>query len=267
MSLHFEVFPHDLNLENCTPVAILPGLFGSTSNWRSFARELSKSTPVVVLDMRNHGRSPHFDSHSYNDMANDLDQFCHAHGVSQIIPCGHSMGGKVAMTFSLLYPQRVSSLLILDIAPITYTHSHAPFLEALIQIDLQRIESRKHAEELLKPIIVDQSTRLFLLQSLIGRSGSFSWRLNLPVLLSFMSQIVGFPRQELLGKKSDVRTALVYGTNSEYVNSDGIHAAQLYFSNLYVESINGATHWLHIDKPLLVIEAVKRFLKNTEYND
>ena len=267
MSLHFEVFPQGLHLENCKPLVILPGLFGSISNWRSFAKELSKSTPVVVLDMRNHGRSPHYDSHSYIDMANDVEEFCQQHKIRNIIPCGHSMGGKVALTFSLLFPHRVSSLVILDIAPVTYTHSHAPFLEALIDIDLKQIESRKHADKLLEPVIADQSTRLFLLQSLVGRAGSFSWRLNLPVLRDYMPQIVSFPEQELAGKTSNIPTALVYGANSGYVDAKGISSTAVYFSDLYTESISEAAHWLHIDQPALLIEAVKLFLRKVEKND
>lgn len=267
MSLYFEVYPADADLQNCTPVVILPGLFGSSTNWRRFAKELSQHTPVIVLDLRNHGRSPHSDSHSYLDMAGDLHEFCKEHGLSKIIPCGHSMGGKVAMVFSLLYAERVASLLILDIAPITYTHSHAPFLDALLKVDLQQIESRKHADELLKQVIPEQSTRLFLLQSLAGRPGEFNWRLNLPVLQQYMPQIVSFPEQELHGKINDVPAALVYGTDSGYVDSIGIGAAKRYFKNIYAEPIVGAGHWLHIDQTSLVLRAVKQFTQKTHKND
>ncbi len=264
MSLNFEVFSEHHDLESCAPVVIVPGLFGSVSNWRQFAKKLSESSPVFVVDVRNHGRSPHYDSHSYLDIANDLNEFCVEHNLNKIIPCGHSMGGKAAMVFSLLFAERVAALLVLDIAPVSYRHSHAPFLDALMQIDVDQIESRKHADQLLKPVITEQSVRLFLLQSLVGRAGEFSWRLNLPVLQRFMPEIVGFPAQELKGKTSNVPMALVSGADSSYVDDNGIHLTKTYFNKLSIETIAGAGHWLHIDQPSRVLAAVNLFLRKVD---
>ena len=51
---------------------VLHGLFGSGTNWCSLARGLSDGCTVHLLDLRNHGRSPHADSMNYPEMANDL---------------------------------------------------------------------------------------------------------------------------------------------------------------------------------------------------
>jgi len=96
-----------------TPIIIIPGLFGSTINWRSFARKLSESYAVIVIDQRNHGESPHAATNSYADMVNDLLLLCDRLSFDQVVLCGHSMGGKVAMLFALLYPERVQSLAVL----------------------------------------------------------------------------------------------------------------------------------------------------------
>lgn len=91
--------------------------------------------------------------------------------------------------------------------------------------------------------------------------------MNLPVLRDYMPQIVSFPEQELAGKTSNIPTALVYGANSGYVDAKGISSTAVYFSDLYTESISEAAHWLHIDQPALLIEAVKLFLRKVEKND
>ena len=41
------------------PLLLLHGLFGSSTNWGSIARQLADRYHGVVPDLRNHGQSPH----------------------------------------------------------------------------------------------------------------------------------------------------------------------------------------------------------------
>ena len=46
-------------------VAVLHGIFGAGNNWRSFIQKWHQMRPdlcFVLIDLRNHGGSPHFDS-------------------------------------------------------------------------------------------------------------------------------------------------------------------------------------------------------------
>ncbi|MCC5814204.1 MAG: alpha/beta fold hydrolase, partial [Leptospira sp.] len=60
------------------PLIILHGLFGSSKNWVSIAKSLSKNRDVYALDLRNHGDSPWHDTHSLEDMVEDLREFIEA---------------------------------------------------------------------------------------------------------------------------------------------------------------------------------------------
>ena len=51
---------------------IAHGLYGSGRNWGVIAKRLSDQRRVVCVDMRNHGASPWFETHSYEDLAQDL---------------------------------------------------------------------------------------------------------------------------------------------------------------------------------------------------
>jgi len=286
IKLHSQTYPDNLleissepeNVE--IPVLILPGLFGSTANWRGFAKQLSEYCPVIVLDQRNHGHSPHADSHNYFDMAGDLLKFLDDNDIQKIKLCGHSMGGKTAMVFSLLHPERVEQLAVLDIAPVSYTHTHAPYLEALIDIDLDKIGSRSEAEKQLKPLIPETSIRLFLLQSLAGGVGSFEWRLNLSVLLRDMPYILSFPTDELVEKaklgdnfegnvpiSSSVDAIFVNGSLSDYV--DQTHSSVILdrFPRASFETVEGAAHWLHAEKPQDVLTVLLNFYDLRIKND
>ena len=263
MNLHYEAYPGELSAfdSDTVPVIILPGLFGSTTNWRGFAKKLAHAVPVVVLDQRNHGRSPHADTHSYQDMVDDLLAFVDHHDLSQIVLCGHSMGGKAAMLFAHQYPERLSKLAVLDIAPVEYSHSHASFVRAMLEINLTELKSRNEADRQLSSVITDTATRLFLLQSLVGSPGAYEWRLNLPVLLEYMPQIIGFPESALDASAVAVPTLFLYGANSHYVQADHHALIRHYFSHAEFESVPNAGHWLHAEQPDLVLQALLRFLQ------
>ncbi len=268
MSLHIEqLFESQPVAANAPPVVIIPGLFGSTVNWRSFAKRLSQDHSVMVVDQRNHGRSPHYGSNTYFDLAEDLLALFDSLAYEHVILCGHSMGGKTAMLFSLLNPSRVAGLAILDIVPKEYPSSHAPYIEALLSLDLAGLQSRKEADELLKSDIPDVSTRMFLLQSLAGRQGAFYWRLNLPVLSQFMPQISGFPSGDVKNRRFDRPSLLVYGANSEYVEEDDILLTKSLFKELEVSAIEDAGHWLHIEQADAVLARLDKFVKKLKKND
>ncbi|MFT6005151.1 MAG: esterase [Pseudoalteromonas tetraodonis] len=258
MQLYFQSYPE--SLRGSPPVIIVPGLFGSSSNWRSFARSLGDHFDVYVVDQRNHGRSPHAASQSYQDMAQDLMEFIEFHGIDQAMLCGHSMGGKTAMVFSLLHSERVAKLAVLDIAPVAYSHSHAPFLRELLKIDLQRLGSRAEADRALKQAIADSATRLFLLQNLSGSPLNYKWRINLRVLFDYMSEIIGFPSDELAKLSTEIPCQFISGGLSDYMQPAYQQVAKEYFPKSDFIKIAQAGHWLQIEQPKAVFKALLEFL-------
>ena len=265
MELYYQNYLNsDVNIaaiDSRPPLLIIPGLFGSTSNWRSVGKRLGEDYPVWVIDQRNHGRSPQASTHTYADMCDDLLTFMDQHGLHRIIPCGHSMGGKVAMLFALLYPERVAGLVVLDIAPITYRHSHAPFLEELMTIDLSSLKSRSEADRALQVAIPDTGTRLFLLQNLVGSSGQYHWRINLEVLHQYMSEMIGFPMNLVKNAKFLKEALFICGEQSDYVQASDRTVVFKLFEQARFISIPAAGHWLHADQPDAVIESLRSFLK------
>ena len=51
---------------------ILHGLFGMSDNWNSLAKRFAKKINVHLLDLRNHGRSPHSEDFDYKVMTQDV---------------------------------------------------------------------------------------------------------------------------------------------------------------------------------------------------
>lgn len=117
------------------PICIMHGLFGSKKNWHTIATNLNDRTKptrkvrfgatpgglgfhiifnssfallkfpvlvqVITVDARNHGDTEHTDTHSYAELATDVQDFLGAQKVDRSIVIGHSMGGRAMMCLAL----------------------------------------------------------------------------------------------------------------------------------------------------------------------
>lgn len=233
-----------------TPLLIAHGLFGSARNWNVIAKRLSATRPVVVVDMRNHGASPWFDTQSYGEMADDLAAVI----TEPMDVLGHSMGGKAAMVLALTHPAKVNRLVVADIAPVTYTHSQMGPLDAMRAVDLSKVETRADATAQLagQPDGLIQ----FMLQSLDIKAKR--WKLNLDVLAAEMDKIIGFP--DVTGV-FDAPTLFLSGGTSDYVKHSHRDKIKALFPQAYFAKLSGAGHWLHAEKPREFEASIAAFCK------
>jgi len=237
---------------------IVHGLYGSGRNWGVIAKRLSDNRHVVTVDMRNHGSSPHHDTHSYPEMAQDLAEvITHLGGPVDI--CGHSMGGKAVMMLALTRPELLRRVIIADIAPVTYGHTQQMFIDAMRGVDLTQIERRSDAEAQLATAGVERALQSFFTQSLDVPGKR--WRLNLDALEAEMPKIIGWP-DDVSGQFAGP-TLLLSGGASDYVQPEHREAIKALFPQARFAKIPGAGHWLHAEKPR-EFEATLRIFLNTE---
>ena len=228
------------------PLVILHGLFGSGTNWRTLARQFAESFDVILVDARNHGRSPHAPAHSYVDMSADLLHTMDCANVQSAHLLGHSMGGKTAMWTALTAPSRVRSLLVADIAPVTYDRVLGDELSLLQNLDLNRVRRRADADEQLAEHIAEAGLREFLLQNLVLSEGRASWRLNLTAIAQASATLVAFPDTE---QRYTGTTRFVDGGASNYIQASHEPQIRRLFPNATHKTIDGASHWLHAEQP------------------
>jgi pimeloyl-ACP methyl ester carboxylesterase len=239
------------------PVVILHGLFGSSDNWRTLANVISSSYPVISVDLRNHGRSPHTESHTYLEMAEDLDRLLNKLGIDEIILIGHSMGGKTAMTYATIQPERVYKLIVVDIAPRAYDPQHNEVIDALFSVPLKQIESRGTAESYLTQKLSDPSVVQFLMKGLYRKEdGSYSWRFNLPVLAKDYAEIASSIPDYGSYKKP---TLFIKGSRSNYIQDKDQYLIQKLFPHSKIAEVN-AGHWVHAEAPKAFLQMLEPFL-------
>ncbi len=246
-------------LGNGPPMVMLHGLFGSMENLGGIARLLTDHFELHMLDLRNHGRSPHHPQMTYACMAEDVHHYMESAGIERAHVLGHSMGGKTAMQLALTYPERMDHVIVADIAPVQYPPHHNGILKGLSLIDPSTLQSRQHADDLLKPYVAEVPIRQFLLKNLVKQgAGGFQWRMNLEVINSQYQQIMAgqHSTQPFTGP-----LLFIKGGKSDYIQPQHReHTAKL-FPNAAVKIIPNTGHWLHAEKPELFTRVVKRFLQ------
>lgn len=259
------------------PFIILHGLYGSQDNWLRIAKELAPHFSVYTVDQRNHGRSPHNMHHCYLSMRDDLREFIVKHHIENPIILGHSMGGKTAMMYALTFPGKIDKLIVVDIAPRSYTSFseydshvllHQSIIQAMLGFDFTRIVSREAADEELGKTIKDQNVRSFLLKNLkrnksrcIGKSNCYRWQLNIQAISDNIDKIVnGFDEIVRNGiRQCRKPTLFIKGENSNYILDSDTDAIKKLFPEAEIQQIQAATHWLHVEKPEAFLQTVKQF--------
>lgn len=264
---------------------ILHGLFGLSDNWATVGKMLSEiGYEVYLIDLRNHGSSPHSEEWTYAAMMEDIkNTMVDVLGIMengketsainhQPLPIliGHSLGGKVAMQFASTYPEMLEKLIIVDMAPKDYPENQFSFIEKLLALDITKMKSRKEAETELKKIISDNATIQLLLKNiqwtplplpLSSREGSDSqilkWKFNLKVIAGNQDKI---GKTFIIKNKVETPALFIRGERSNYILDTDIEEIRKTFINSEFKTITGAGHWVHADKAEEFVNAVTEFI-------
>ena len=234
------------------PVALLHGLFGAAGNFAAIQRRLGTTRRVIAFDLRNHGESPHDPA-----MAEDVLDSLSALGVPSAALVGHSMGGKVAMRAALLRPDRVSRLLVADIAPARYDPAFRGIADAMLALPLNPGLTRAAADAALAPAVPDPAVRGFLLQNLrLGPAPA--WRIGLREIAAALPGIEGWDAPP--GARYPGPVLMLRGERSDYVRPEHRPSVRALFPAAQLMTLKGAGHWLHADAPDAFVEVLQAFL-------
>ena len=229
-------------------IIILHGFLGSLDNWVTFAKKLSNNGyEVHLIDQRNHGKSFHSDDFNYELMANDLYKYLNEKNINKTSILGHSMGGKTAMLYSLMYPDTINKLIVVDILPVNYNTNYDETFEALLEIDLKEIKSRNDFNIHLNKHFDDPNFILFLSKNLQRTSdGGFNFKSNIKVLYKKYKNITaGF--KFINQFKNEV--LFIKGEKSKYINPYKLKLSEMFFPNYKLQKIRNAGHWVHYENP------------------
>lgn len=241
------------------PLIILHGLFGMLDNWSTMTKAFEEQGFMVYnVDQRNHGRSPHSYDFNYRIMADDLLELMNDEGLEKADLIGHSMGAKTVMFFSLMNPARVNKMIAVDMAPGYYAPHHQSVFAALHSVEVEKIKTRKEAEEKLRETLREESTIQFLLKNIYWIDDkNLRWRFGLAEIEKNIEEIgKAFPSD----KTVNVQALFIRGERSGYINADDERDIKKIFPNSEVKTVMNAGHWVHAENPKGFLDASLDFL-------
>ncbi len=241
-------------------MVFLHGLMGYGQNWRSIARHFEKDYQVLTYDQRGHGKSFHPDSgYRPEDYAEDLRNITEELNWQDFILIGHSMGGRNAIEFAHLYPEKLRALVVVDIGP-DYNPAAIAKIERIFQIAAAPFSSREEAKELFFEHFTENLAN-YLYANLEKKDDLWNWRFSKHGVLESLYQgreknrwqewqSIKMPTLVIRGALSEDLTQKVYEKMLE--------------SNPHAQGsiIEGSGHWVHFEKREAFLAALESFLKS-----
>lgn len=215
---------------------------------------------MFAIDQRNHGGSSHVSGMNYNLLSQDLASFIDEHINEPACIVGHSMGGKVAMTFADHYPDKVKSLVVLDIGIKSYEPRHSEIIEALKSLELHSFQNRQEIDQALSNWVNSAAVRQFLVKNVGRDDEGYRWKFNHAALLMNYGKLIAEVGMEY---PFEGPTLFIRGSASDYILDRDWPVLQNFFPNSELVTLTGAGHWLHAEQPDRICDEVSLFFKRT----
>ncbi len=239
---------------------ILHGFLGLSDHWVPLGKYLSQRFRVIIPDLRNHGRSPHSEAFSWDEMQADVLTLLNRLGLSRVSTIGHSMGGRLAMHLALDYPQCIENLQVVDISPMGLPEhcSHQNLIRVMMNLDLAAFNRLSEVSAVLSDALPDERWVQFCLKNIrISSSGTMAWKPNLKVLRNAWPALA----EPLLADHTFPGPVLfLKGEDSHYLQTAELPGIRKLFPEAEMLTIPKAGHWIHADNPPEFYNATIKFL-------
>ena len=256
MKLYYRVYEAQCSADKAKQdIIILHGLFGVSDNWVGFARQFSKYSRVIIPDIRNHGQSPHSDSFEQDDLVQDLYNVIKETKSQSPILLGHSLGGRIAMRFALLYPELISNLIVVDMSlrSVRQKPEHTAIIEVMKNFPIEQMHSLAQIKEYLAQQIKHEKLIKVVIKNIRKTESGFEWKVYFkPLIELFNKESEPLVNDEIFEKEA----LFIRGGNSDYVMDSDLPKIKEHFPNSEIRTIEGASHWVQADKPLEFIKLV-----------
>ncbi len=270
LRLHYA----DWGNEDAPPLIMVHGGRDHCRSWDVIAQSLRPHFHVVAPDLRGHGDSDWAKGGSYalTEYVYDLSRLVNGMSATRVTLVGHSMGGMVSLIYSGTFPDQVSRLVVLDGVTVLPDAKRAPAHERIAKwVDqLDKLHDRAPRRY---PTIEDAAAQMQAHNKRLSRQlalhlathgarrnadYNYSWKFD-PYQRAMAPQRLWPDDHVVLWSRIACPTLLL---NADESFLAGARAAGLanYFREARIETISGAGHWLHHDKPNEVIGSLRRFL-------
>jgi len=247
---------------------VIHGILGSGRNLLSFTNRLHKSAPhwrFHIIDLRNHGESQFApEGDDLATVASDLSELEKELGEPQAV-IAHSYGGKVAVRYVEAKTSPLK-LWILDTCPSASNINFSDPKGNVVLTVLEALESvtpppqtrQATIDRLLKKGL-SQMVAMWLATNLKKKEHGLDWVFDRQRIQAMIADYYAFDAWPFLeGEGALHEIHFVRGGDSNRFTEDEIDRLELLHQTGAIELhvLEGAGHWVHIDKPNELITAI-----------
>ncbi|MFN8847142.1 MAG: alpha/beta fold hydrolase [Bdellovibrionales bacterium] len=243
------------------------GLMGFLSNWKKITSHIEGSGQCLLYDQRGHGRSFKPESgYAPEDYAQDLYELTEALGWDRFYLVGHSMGGRNALVFADLYPEKIEKLVIEDIGPEANPNASL-YYENLLGVIPTPFKDRESARQFFQtefPLVAKTKEPAsvlgaFFYANLIETPDGWDWRFSRSGVLQSVAAGRNQDRWREV-EKLKVPTLWIRGELSKELSRENFERVLSLNRLIQGVEIAGAGHWIHSEKPNEFVEALRKFV-------
>ena len=250
-------------------IVFVHGLMAFSANWRKIANLLEDQYQCLIYDQRGHGRSFKPETgYSPVDFAEDLNKITDELGWDKFHLVGHSMGGRVAMVFAHLFPDKVRTLTIEDIGVEVQPESYK-YYEQMLNV----VPTPFQTKEAMKSFFEDQFLKLFtpkespvVLKTFLMANieekpeGIWDWKFSKQAIVEIVKE--GHVRDRWLELSSfKMPVLLIRGENSHVLYRDEFEKMLQINPQVHGVEIKGAGHWVHYEKYQEFVKELSDFIR------
>lgn len=236
-------------------VILLHGLVETAHQWHLVMEQLSAHFYVIALDQIGFGYSAKpLLSYRIKTLIDFLDGFCQVLGIQEVALVGAGIGGWVAATFALQYPNRVNHLALVN------AHLSSTMLEQSSLVTLQPPSVRDHAQQLLQALFYNNLR--FVTEHAIDQRFTQQMLINDGYTKQQLIQSIcrGEDRLDNRFTELTLPTLIVHGQNDRFTSSTWSEHLYRQLPNAQLTLIDRCGHLPHVEQPDVLSAALLQFL-------
>ncbi len=254
-------------------ILLLHGLGSNAGFWRYNIPELAKKYRVIAIDLPGYGKSEKGNySYSMSFFSDEIKKFVDKLNINNFVLIGHSMGGQIAITFTLKYPDKINKLILISPAGIeSFNKTQSNILANYLTVDAIKSLDEKGIEINIKNNFYKWNSKVNWLikeRTELKNSNDFDGYAN--AVVKSVKGMLSEPTSQKL-KNLSVSTLIIFGTNDNLIPNKYFHnlkpaaifsTAAQQIKNCKLQPVNDAGHLVYIEKAKEVNKIILKYLND-----